>query len=165
MTKENIWRYLPRILSILLFTGTLFAWYTVFNDFQKFYRFEGTIFKVTDCVIPNPVATPCFYGAFAFLGAFIWSFFLMKMVAERKRKHERFMAWFLSGATIFAWSNFTPDLIAFYFGSGGLVRGCSGQLITSPFTTPCFVGSVLFLISLIVGLLIYFKNKEAVSSL
>lgn len=155
-----IWKYLPRILSLLLLTGTIFAWTTVYFDFQKFYGFEGTIFKVTDCVIPNPVTTPCFYGAFAFLGGFIWSLYLTKMSEEQKRKNERYMAWFLSLSTVFAWSNFLPDLISFYSNSGLPVRGCSGQLITSPFTTPCFVGSVIFLTSLIVGLLIYLKNKE-----
>ncbi len=161
---EKNWKYLPRILSTLLLVGTIFAWTTVYSDFQKFYGFEGTVFRVTDCVIPNPVTTPCFYGAFAFLGAFIWSLYLAKMSEEQKRKHEHFMAWFLSGATVFAWSNFLPDLIVFYSSAGLPVRGCSGQLITSPFTTPCFVGSVIFLISLIIGLLIYLRNKETTLS-
>ncbi len=165
MTKEKAWEHLPRILSLVLLIGTLFAWVTVFTDFQKFYGYEGTIFKLDNCVIPNPVATPCFYGAFAFIGAFVWSLRVAKMSEEEKRKHEKFMSWFLSGATIFAWSNFLPDAFNFYTSSGGPVRGCSGQLITNPFITPCFIGSAIFLVALMIGLLIYFKNKESISSL
>lgn len=59
--------------SIILLTGTLWAWGNTLRDLVRFYGFEGTLFKVADCVIPNPFTQPCLYGAIGFLVAFVWS--------------------------------------------------------------------------------------------
>jgi len=58
--------------------GSIFAYTSVYFDFQRFYLVEGTYTKIKDCVIPNPVTTPCFWGAFGFLATTIWAFFIYK---------------------------------------------------------------------------------------
>lgn len=139
--------------ALVLLGGTIFAWYTVYQDFSKFYAIEGSLLKVTDCVVSNPVTTPCFYGAFAFLFALIWSIYILRLTEDKlKAIHHKKLTWLLVASTIFAWSNFGYVLYKFLANSGQPTIGCSGQLMTNPFTTPCFIGSVIFLIALLVNL-------------
>lgn len=63
---------------IIAIFGTIFAFTSVYFDFQRFYLIEGSYSKIKDCVIPNPVMTPCFWGAFGFLAAAIWAFVIYK---------------------------------------------------------------------------------------
>lgn len=137
--------------------GVLFSWYTTINDFIRFYNTEGTIFKIKDCFFPNPVTTACFYGAIAFLVAFTWSVYILKKADLAKKEfHQTRLSWLLAAGTIFAWANFSNVLYKFY-GAGSNI-GCSGVPISSPFLTPCFYGSIIFLISLIVALIIVKKD-------
>ena len=156
--KDKIWQFL---LSTTLLGGTIFAWYTVFNDFLLFYNTEGTLLKVTDCIIPNPVITPCFYGAFAFLGAFIWSLFILGFTGERLKKNQKHLFWFMIGGTIFAWSNFIPQLVKFVQADMQPILGCTGQVTTNPFVTPCFIGSAIFLCALIISFIVYKLGKKS----
>lgn len=155
------------IQTLVLAAGTVFAWYTVYQDYARFYNIEGTIFKIQDCVLPNPVTTPCFWGAWAFLIGLIWSWKLMKRFPDstiaRKQKN---LVLFLVAGTIFAWTNAIRGIISFYENQGKPTIGCSGLLVTSPFTTACFYGSVLFLASLLaavvtLAVLIRRKQKES----
>lgn len=151
------------IQSLVLLGGTVFAWYTIYIDYRRFYDIEGTIFKVADCRFPNPVTTPCFYGAWAFLIALVWSLFIMrkKDIVVQKKQQTR-LVWFLVAGMLFAWSNFGYGLAKFMANQGKPVIGCSGQLVGDPFGTPCFYGAVLFLLALICGAFILWylrKNK------
>jgi len=136
--------------TFFLAVGTLFAWYTVVNDFLRFYSYEGTVFKVEDCIFPNPVTTPCFWGAWAFLIAFVWAVRIQRNASVPKVS-QRNLVLFLIAGTLFAWFNNVRDLIRFYGASGAPTVGCSGQLVTNPYTTPCFIGASIFLLSLLVG--------------
>lgn len=143
--------------SLVLAAGVLFSWYTVFSDFARFYGMEGTIFKIKDCFFPNPVTTACFYGAIAFLIAFIWSIYILKKDDPAKKEFPQTrLSWLLAASTIFAWANFANVLYKFYGENSNI--GCSGVPISSPFLTPCFYGSVIFLLSLIVALIIVKKD-------
>jgi hypothetical protein len=147
------------MLSIVLLVGALFAWTTVYNDFARFYNFEGTLWKISDCVVPNPVTTPCFYGAFAFLIAFIWSLRLLRTTDDaRRRRSLKNLGWLLLASVLFALGNFTYVLVRFY-SSEGDNRGCSGVATSSPFLTPCFVGSVIFLVAFFTQLLLVRKER------
>ena len=53
--------------------GTVIAWSTVTLGFIRFYRAEGTLLKFTNCALPNPLTTLCFYGAIAFVLALLWA--------------------------------------------------------------------------------------------
>ncbi|MFA4937165.1 MAG: hypothetical protein WC575_02675 [Patescibacteria group bacterium] len=140
-----------QLQSVVLLIGTIFAWYTVYVDFARFYAVEGTLFKVQDCIIPNPVTTPCFYGAFAFLIGFIWSLYIIKFLDDKKKIQQKRLVWLLIASTLFAWGNFSYTLYKFWLSHGEPTIGCSGQLVTNPFITPCFIGAAIFLVALIVG--------------
>jgi len=137
--KENFFKVL---LGTLIF-GVGFSWYTVINDFIRFERIYGTIFRIENCLVPNPVTTPCFYGAIAFLIS------LILLVA----KNYLYLKYLLIGGTIFAWSNFTYEAYKFYIPSNTAKVGCSGILIENIFTTPCFYGAVIYLTALIIFVL------------
>jgi len=148
-------RRLLQLQTLALAIGTGFAFYTVVVDFIRFYGFEGTVFKVQDCVVPNPVTTPCFWGAFAFLVALVWSSRLLRQV--QLVRGQRRLSWLLVASTIFAWGNFSRVAYDFYRAGTGSTTGCSGVLTTNPFTTPCFIGSVIFLVALTIAL---FLNRQ-----
>ena len=141
-----------RFQTLSLAVGTAFAWWTVLADLYRFFTIEGTIFRIADCAIPYPVTTPCFWGAWAFLIAMIWSVRLLKRGEGASVRSQRRLVWFLTAGTLFAWGNFTYGLISFYTAPAGEPSiGCSGQLVTNPFMTPCFYGAALFAVSLAAG--------------
>ncbi len=153
MSKKYSW-----LLTLSLFGGTVFAWYTIWNDFQRFYGNEGTIFKINDCISPNPVTTPCFYGGIAFIIALIWSIILVKKSTEQFHLGLKKLLWLLVASTIFAWGNFSYEVIKFINRGAKPAIGCSGQLVTNPIYTPCFVGAAIFLLSLLIALVLYKKS-------
>lgn len=146
--------------SIFLFIGTVFAWFTVYSDFTRFYNIYGNITRIKNCIVPNPITTPCFYGAFAFLGGFIWSLYILKLLKERKVSHQKKLTIFLIAGTIFAWSNLAIEVYNFYLQKTGTKVSCSGVATDNIFATACFIGSMLFLGSLIISLIINRKNKQ-----
>lgn len=149
------------IQTLLLAAGTVFAWYNVIKNFTKFYGYEGTIFKIQDCVIPNPVTEACFYGAIGFLVALIWSLLIYKSQDQIKQiKWQHYLWWFTSAGTIFAWFNVAREFVAYYSVRSGPVLGCSGTPITNPFLTPCFTGATIFLVTAIVSGIIYSRASK-----
>lgn len=142
------------VQSIVLLIGTLFAWFTVYTDFSRFYGLYGNIARISGCVIPNPVTTPCFYGAFAFLGGFIWSLCILRTSKEKKIINQKRLNILLIASTIFAWSNFFLELKKFYISSSASKISCSGVPTNNVFFTSCFIGSMIFLFSLITSLTI-----------
>ena len=145
--------------TAVLLAGSFFAWYTVYTDFARFYGLYQSLTRIQNCVIPNPITTPCFYGAFAFVGAFIWSALIQKMPQPKKIIQQSRLVLLLIGSTIFAWSNLAIEIYNFYFKAQGDKISCSGVATDNIFATPCFIGSVIFLISLVVSLIIKKKYK------
>jgi len=136
-----------KLLTIILAGGSIFAWFTIINDFIRFNSLYGTIFKIYDCTIPNPVMTPCFYGGFGFLLALYWSV---------KKKMTQ-LYYLIIGCVIFACSNFGYEVYKFYFFPAKIKVSCSGIPTNSVFTTPCFYGAMIFLLSLVT---IIFYRRE-----
>lgn len=145
--------------SVWLLMGTIFAWFTVYSDFIRFYNLYGNITRISNCVIPNPVTTACFYGSFAFLGAFIWSLFINKASNPKKITNQKKLHLLLIGSTIFAFSNLALEVKNFYFSEASNQVSCSGIPSDNIFVTPCFIGSMFFLGSLIISLIIKRKNN------
>ncbi len=146
-------RNLLKLQTAILFGGSIFAWHAVYGDFQRYYDVESTIWKFKDCAAANPLTTPCFWGAVAFVIAFIWSLYIV----NNKIQHK-YLLFLLGGGTIFAWSNFTFGLVKFLAHQGdGPVIGCSGQVVLNPFDTPCFIGAVIYLIAFVVSLIAFRK--------
>ena len=134
--------------SLIFASGTLFAYFTLFEDFSRFYQNEGTFFKFTGCIVPNPLLTPCFYGAFVFLLGFIYSLFILRGEDQFKRTHQRYLMFLALAGTIFAWGNSLYGVYKFYVLN--INTGCSGVPTTSPFMTPCMIGAIIFTLALIV---------------
>lgn len=149
------------VQATALLGGTVFAWTTAVVDFLRFYNAEGTLFKLEDCIYPNPVTTPCFYGAIAFAIALAWSIALLKKEGETRRNSEKYLMILLSAGTIFAWSSFARLAYNFYTALPGQGVGCSGVPAANPFITPCFFGSTLFLIALIISISIFFTDRSS----
>ncbi len=154
---------LPQLLVVVLSVGSLFAWYTVYQDFSRFYGFYHTIFRVKNCSVPNPVVTPCFYGAFAFVIALIWSLKNLKSSVEAQPKGYRRLLWFLVCANIFAWSNFSLELIKWLRAGGKPIVGCSGLVTSNPFATPCFIGSAFFFLALLACVILVKKFVKPIT--
>jgi len=151
--------YITQVLVLL--GGVLFSWYTVYADFTRFYNSEGTIFKIKDCVYPNPVTTPCFYGAIVFLIAFAWALYVLrdKIFSSRAVKQQRLWLILLAGMA-FGWINFGFSIFKFYTASVGEQVTCSGVPTDNPFLTPCFWGSVIYLIAFLLSWVIMKRDKE-----
>ena len=151
--------YILQIL--LLFVGNVVAWSAVRDDFARFFSAGGKITQVAGCSVPNPVTTPCFYGAFAFLGTFFWAIYILKKHNTDnhvcKVLHQKWLSWFLVGGTLFGWFNFVKLYLAYM---GGSQIGCSGAAMTTPFATPCFYGSSLFLLALLWSWFILWKENK-----
>lgn len=148
---------LENLLVIILTVGTFVAFFAVYQDFVRFHDFEGVWFKFKDCTAVHPFLTPCFYGAFAFLGSLIW---IILISTKKLHSQVRYLFWFLIGSVIFAWSTFGNELIKFYNASGQEYVGCSGAKVLNPFITPCFYGSFIFLLALITAFLINRKIES-----
>jgi hypothetical protein len=63
----------------------------------------------------------------------------------------------LFGGTIFAWFNFTKELID-WLNSRTCTLGCVA-VTTNPFLTPCFGGAVFFTIAFILSAIIFKKSR------
>lgn len=144
---------------VVLLAGSIFAWYTVYTDFARFYGLYQSFTRIQNCVIPNPITTPCFYGAFAFVAAFIWAVIIQKLPRAKQAVQQSRLVLLLIGSTIFAWSNLAIEIYNYYFKAQGDKISCSGVATDNIFTTPCFIGSMIFLISLVISLIIRRKNE------
>jgi hypothetical protein len=136
---------LKKLRFVTLLFGILVSWTATIKAFINFYNIEGTIFKIKDCLIPNPVVTPCFWGSLAFFLAAIWAYKLKNKESLRK---ENYFLYFMAGSFVFAWSNFVIELIGVTPKPGSIIAPCPATT-SSPFTGACFFGSILFTFSLI----------------
>ena len=132
------------LLLAFLVVGTLIAWSTVTLGFIRFYRTEGTILKFTNCAVPNPLVTPCFYGALAFLIALVWAAYLASHGTSIGRGYER-LWWLLVASTIFGWSNVVYEFWTWSQSPTRTIVSCSAQPLSSPWQSPCLHGSTMFL--------------------
>ncbi|MBI5005455.1 MAG: hypothetical protein HZC03_02540 [Candidatus Lloydbacteria bacterium] len=156
---------LPLLTSVVLFCGTIFAWYTTYTDFSRFFTYGGSWLRFSETIYPHPATTPCFYGAFAFLAALVWSLLILcDRIESRKHEQQKYLVWFLTAGNLFAWTNALSQIVRFYTAGPGEKVGCSGVLITNPFATPCFYGASLFLLSLLIAFLaFYFAEKKEIA--
>jgi len=152
---------LSLLTIITLLVGSIFSLTTVVIDFRRFFAYGGDWFIFSGTMFPHPATTACFYGAFAFLGAFIFAVWILKIEDARKYAWYVYLVSFLIAGNLFAWTNTGLLFYRFYTASPGEGVSCSGVPITNPFTTPCFIGALLFLLSLIVGIitLFYYRYK------
>lgn len=138
-----------KILQVgALTAGSIFAWYNNAKAFVDFYNLEGTLWKFSDCDIPNPLITACFYGGIAFILALIWTGKLQDFSGEKLKKNLKNLVYFLIAGSIFAWSNFAYEAYKLAKAAGAPIVGCTGP-IQSLWESPCLYGAILFTLSLI----------------
>ncbi len=65
----------------------------------------------------------------------------------------------LLAGTIFAWTNFTIELID-WLNKRACSTGCAVGIV-NPFLTPCFYGAVFFLIAFIISAMILKQFKQS----
>jgi|SRR3989344_3731983 len=146
-------RHLFIIQTAILLGGTIFAWSQTLPQFGNFYTAYGTFFRFEDCVIPNPLATACFYGSIAFVVALLWSFRIMQnpdFARERRLKN------FLILCVLFAGSVFLYEVIDYYNifseSAGAFPISCTPGVF--PLKTPCFYGLLFFAGSLVASVFV-----------
>lgn len=141
--------------AVLLF-GVVVSWTTVVGQLQEFYSIYGTVFHFENCIIPNPLKTPCFYGAIAFLIAFVWSFTLTIKFNEKSQKWLLKLLTFCIG---FAASVLTYEFMEYYRYIPKTGVSCAPGVF--PLKTACFAGFLSFLVSgLLAKKIIKLKNEE-----
>ncbi len=146
--------------AIVLFIGTIYAWSILYGDFQRFFQSGGTLFSFVTKPIAHPALTPCFYGAFFFLIAFIWSLYIIKIGDVAKAiKQKEYLLILLIGGTIFSWSSNSLNVYKWIKAGGEEFVGCTGLMSSNPFITPCFVGAGLFAVAMIIAIIAYKDQK------
>ena len=68
--------------------------------------------------------------------------------------------WVLLAGTLFAWTNFTIELVS-WIGKTKNEFSCSpGEVATNPFLTPCFYGALVFTVAFVIATIIWKKSKK-----
>ncbi len=149
-------RTLLRVQVAVLALGTGFSWITLVFDYRRFFASGGHVLKISGCAVTNPIITPCFYGALAFLVAFVWALAILRYSPEAILKRQRGLQFLLAVGTIFAWGNFAYEVYHFIQPqTAASAFSCpAGEAAINPLMTPCFYGAIIFLTALIVSILI-----------
>ncbi len=149
-------RRLLKLQVALLAVGTAFSWFTLFVDYRRFFAAGGEVFELSACAVANPVVTPCFYGALAFLAALVWAVAVLRSRPETATRRQRGLRWLLSAATVFAWVNFAYEVYRFSRPQPApSAFSCpKGDALVHPMMTPCFYGALIYLSALVVSMLV-----------
>ncbi len=147
-------RKLLYLQTTILVGGITFSWSTLANQFITFYNTYGTLFRIKDCSIPNPVTTACFYGAIAFVVAFFWSFLLLLRTTVKSQKYLRN---FLLFGVVFAFSVLTYEFLVYYRVIVPPVQGIGCSPGVFPLKTPCLRGALFFLAAFVTA---FFATRE-----
>jgi hypothetical protein len=149
----------PKLLRVqvaLLALGTAFSWFTLVVDYRRFFAAGGRVFEMSGCAVANPLVTPCFYGAMAFLAALVWALVILRSAPDAVPTRQRGLNWLLASGTVFAWGNFAYEVYRF-----GLPQPSApdfscpkGEAVTHPLLAPCFYGALIYLAALMVSMLI-----------
>lgn len=149
-------RLLFRLQVAVLAIGTAFAWFTLAGDYRRFFGAGGEVFQWSGCAVTNPLLTPCFYGALAFLAALVWALVLLRSAPAAAARRQRGLNWLLAAGTVFAWSNLAYEVFLYSQQRPASAFSCPppGEAVVHPLMTPCFYGALIFLTALAISLLI-----------
>lgn len=156
--RNNLLKLQVAVLAL----GTAFAWITLVLDYRRFFAAGGHALELSGCIVANPIATPCFYGALAFLAALVWSVAVLRAKPDRALHTERGLQWLLAAGTLFAWGNFGYEVYRFLQPVAGTSPySCPPGAAANPLLAPCFYGALLFLTALVISLLILRARKTS----
>lgn len=145
--KVKMFLYLQ---AAALLIGNIVGWTTVFAEVNQYCGGNSLV---------NPLTSPCLYGSIAFLVALTWTIFVVfKKDYTKVVSHERKLWLLLLAGTIFALVNNIPIIYNFYTQPSSM--GCSGNIITNPYTTGCFMGLVCYFAAFVFGSLGLWSKKK-----
>ncbi|MGO8755657.1 MAG: hypothetical protein ACLQHK_10565 [Gallionellaceae bacterium] len=149
-------RTLLKVQVAVLAVGTGFSWITLVFDYRRFLASGGHVLNISACTVTNPAITPCFYGALAFLAAFVWALSILRSAPKAALKRQRGLRFLLAAGTVFAWGNFTYEIYLFMQSQpAASAFSCpAGAAAVNPLMTPCFYGALIFLTALVVSVVI-----------
>lgn len=148
-------RTLLKIQVAVLTIGTGFSWITLVLDYRRFFASGGHVLALSGCAVTNPLITPCFYGALAFLAAFVWAIAILRSPPAAVLKRQRSLQVLLASGTVFAWGNFAYEVYRFMqpHPASSAFSCPAGEAVVNPLMTPCFYGALIFLTALVVSVL------------
>ncbi len=136
-----------------LAAGALFAWSIVATDLYRFTLTGGDLTQFRGTALPNPLITPCFYGAIALTVALRWAIRLQRRGDDARG--ERQLAWLLLAGTLFTLGSLGYECSGL---SGPRPAGspsiCTVGAMLNPLATPCFVGFLFYLAGLVLTLVV-----------
>ncbi len=151
MSRTLLW-----VQAGLLALGTALSWAVLFFDYRRFFASGGHVLQFSGCAVTNPLATPCFYGALAFLAALLWALAILRSPARTIGAREQGLQLLIAAGTLFAWGNFA--YLAYRFlrpAPTAAAFSCPpAEVPVNPLTAPCFYGALIFLAALVVSVLI-----------
>ena len=147
---------LLKVQVAVLALGVVFSWFTLVVDYRRFFAAGGHVFELSGCAVANPLMTPCFYGALAFLAAFIWAVAVLRSAPEVMTQRQRGLNWLLAAGTVFAWGNFAYEVVRFAqpHPTPSAFSCPKDEALVHPLMTPCFYGAMIYLTALVVSMLI-----------
>jgi hypothetical protein len=147
---------LLKVQVAVLALGTAFSWFTLSIDYRRFFAAGGHVLELSGCAVANPLVTPCFYGAVAFLAAFLWAVAVLRSAPGVMTSRQRGLNGLLIAGTVFAWGNFAYEVYRFSQPQpAASAFSCpKGEAAVNPLMTPCFYGALIYLTALVVSLLI-----------
>lgn len=139
----------------VLAIGTVFSWTTLVFNYSRFFASGGHVLELSGCAVTNPIMTPCFYGALAFLAAFVWAIIILRSDPGTVLKKQLALQWLLVAGTLFAWGNFAYEVYRFMLPqTAASAFSCpSADEVINPLMTACFFGALIFLSALLVSIL------------
>jgi len=149
-------KLLLKVQVAVLALGSVFSWLTLFIDYRRFFAAGGHVFEASGCAVANPLVTPCFYGALAFLAAFFWAAAVLRSAPEVMTRRQRGLNWLLTAGTVFAWGNFAYEVYRFNQPQPSVSAfSCPKEAaLVHPLMTPCFYGAMIYLAALVVSMII-----------
>jgi hypothetical protein len=144
---------LLKIQVAVLALGTAFSWITLILDYRRFFASGGQVLELSGCAVANPIATPCFYGALAFLAAFVWALAVLRSPPKDAARRQRGLHWLLAAGTVFAWGNFAFEVYRYLQPQPApSAFSCPpGEAVVHPLATSCFYGALIYLTALLVS--------------
>lgn len=143
-------RTLYVLLAAILGGGVLVSWHSVLSQTLTFLSYYDSLFHVRNCVVPNPLLTPCLYGAIALCIGFVWA---LSLALSNNPNGSRWLVRLLMFGSVFALCVLLFEALEYYhvFTLGAGVSCSPG---TPPWQTACFSGFLVFLTGSLIGMLL-----------
>lgn len=150
---------LRKIQILIIGLGVLWSWFNVIKQGKIHYEVEGSLTKIKDCAVTNPILTPCFWGAVAFLISFVLSILIIKAKKQKSKKFQGWLKKLTFVGTLFAWAVVGSESYDYFSNKMQPIQTCTG-IVKNPLESACFVGAIIFTLSFLISTKIFKKSEE-----